>query len=82
MNEEQPPAEPLSRAEERLVSLLSLLRAAGPRSGATLTGRVMRTARWQRRVRGPLRATGGLAAAIGDALGSLLRVVGGGPRGR
>ena len=82
MSDERPPAEPLNRAEERLLSLLFLLRAARPRSGETLTGRVMRTARWQRRVRGPLRATGSLAAAIGDALGSLLRVVGGGPRGR
>jgi hypothetical protein len=63
--------EPVTAAERRLGEHLQLLRDV-PDAPAGLTGRVLRTARWQRAVREPLLAFGHVAAAVGDALRLLL----------
>lgn len=60
-------------AEEQLVALLALLRAeSSPALDESTIQAIMRTARWQYALRGVLRITGLLAAAVGDGLGVLL----------
>ena len=68
--EEQPDA--LSPAERRLGEHLQLLRTDPPAPPAPLVARILRVARWQRAVRGPLVAVGALAGAVLDGLRSLL----------
>jgi uncharacterized membrane protein len=63
-----PPPDDLTPAERRVREYLSALRldeVAGPTS---LSGAVVRTARWQRAVRTPLHAAGMLAAALADGV--------------
>jgi hypothetical protein len=80
MNDD-PRREELSPAEERLLALLTLLRADAPRSDRALTQAVIRTARWQLLLRGVFRALGGFATVTVDALAAVLgiRI---GPRGK
>jgi hypothetical protein len=63
----------LSRAEERLLQLLEPLRADPQRPSATLVGRTVRTARWQRHARVPLQFVGHLAGTVLDAVRLLTR---------
>lgn len=72
MNEEQSPPEQLTPAEERLREHLRVMREDGPRPDPSLIDRVVRTARWQRTLRMPLRAAGALAAALGEGIVVLL----------
>ncbi len=81
MNEDRTPDEELTPAEERLLTLLTLLRAEAPRSDEALTQAVMRTARWQLVVLGVLRAVGGFATATVDTLGAIVGIRAG-PRGK
>jgi hypothetical protein len=68
-----PPApERMTAAERRLAEHMSLLREEAPEPGRALVRRVVRTARWQRSVRAPLRVAGALAASVIDGLGALL----------
>ena len=62
----------LSPAEARVSELLHQLAAPVPPSTA-LVRRVVRTARWQRTVRGALSAAGNVVAALADGLAALLR---------
>ena len=66
--------EVLTPAEERLLALLTLLRAETPPSDPGLTSAVMRTARWQLVVRGMFRAVGGFATVTADAFAVLLGI--------
>ena len=59
-------------AERRVSEFLSGLATDAPRAGTQLTARVVRTARWQRAARTPLRAAGGLAAAVVDGVSMVL----------
>lgn len=63
---------PSDPAEARLDEHLGLLRAAPPEPSTALTVRVVRAARWQRVVRGPLLLAAQLAAAVVDGLGVLM----------
>jgi hypothetical protein len=74
MNHDPTPEEELTPAEERLLTLLTLLRAEAPRSDRALTDAVMRTARWQFVLRGVFRAVGGIAASTLDTLASILGI--------
>lgn len=58
-----------SPAERRLREHLAVLAAEEPDAGTALAARVVRTARWQRAIRAPLRVGGLLAAAVVDAFG-------------
>jgi hypothetical protein len=58
-------------AERRLDEHLDLLRASPPEPGTALVPRVVRTARWQRLVRAPLRVAGIIGAAFVHGLVSL-----------
>lgn len=71
------PPEP-TPAERRLDEHLELLRSDQTGLGHSLAARTIRTARWQRAVRGPLRVAGMIAAAVLDGLGLVGR---GGRRG-
>jgi len=66
-------------AERRLAEHLELLRAEGPQPGTELVPRVVRTVRWQRVARAPLRVAGMIAGAFFDGL---LRLVAFGERKR
>ena len=66
-------------AERRLAEHLELLRAHRPQPGVDLTRRVVRTARWQRAARAPLRVVGMIAGSLLD--GILRLVAPGGRRG-
>jgi hypothetical protein len=74
MNDDRTPDEDLTPAEERLVALLTLLRAEAPRSDETLTEAVIRTARWQLVFLGVFRAVGGFATATVDTLAGILGI--------
>jgi len=70
----------LTPAEERrLARHLELLRADHPQPGTALARRVVRTARWQRVARAPLRVVGMIAGAFFEGL---LRLVASGERKR
>ena len=60
-----------SAAERGLERYLESLRDDPPRPGAELVPRVLRSARWQRTVRAPLRAVGNLVATLADGLEAL-----------
>jgi hypothetical protein len=81
MNDDRTRDEELTPAEERLLALLTLLRADAPRSDRALTHAVIRTARWQLVLHGVFRAVGGFAAVTVDALVAILGIRGG-PRGK
>lgn len=72
-----PPGEPLSRAEERLVALLVLLRGLPDDEDGTAVRRLMLAVRWHRVLRSALEAAGALASAVGEGLAILV-----GPRRR
>jgi hypothetical protein len=74
---EQPDSAPTA-AERRLGEHLQLLRTAAPDPGRALVPRIVRTARWQRLVREPVRVAGMIAGA---ALDGLLALVAPGRRG-
>lgn len=59
-------------AERRLDEHLGLLRAEGPEPGRELVRRVVRSARWQRILRPPLRVAGMIALSVLDGLGGLV----------
>ncbi len=62
----------LNPAERRLAEHLELLRAGGPEPGGDLASRIVRSARWQRAVREPLRVAGMIASSLLSGLGTLL----------
>lgn len=55
-------------AERRLLALLDQLRAEAPHAAAGLVEDVLRTARWQRVVRGALLGVSALAGVLADAI--------------
>ncbi len=73
MNDE-PQREELTPAEERLLALLTLLRADAPRSDPALTDAIIRTARWQLVLRSVFRTVGGFANVTIDALAAVLGI--------
>lgn len=70
MNEE--PREVSPEAERRLADHLELLRADRPEPGTALAPRVVRTARWQRVARAPLRVIGMIAGSLLDGIVRLM----------
>jgi len=75
-----PPSDPLTPAEQRLQTHLEVLHDPADEPGdPSFVPRTVRTARWQRTVRGPLRLAGMLAAA---AVEGITLVLGGGRSGR
>jgi hypothetical protein len=64
---EHPDAEPTA-AERGLSEHLQLLRHAAPDPGRALVPRIVRTARWQRIIRAPVRVMGVIAGAVLDGL--------------
>lgn len=62
------PREVSPEAERRLAEHLELLRAERLEPGVALARRVVRTARWQRYARGPLRVAGMIAGSLLDGL--------------
>lgn len=68
MSATEPPEERLTPAEERLLALLVLLRAAPAAGAPAFTQAVMRRARWQHVLRQLLEAAGTMAGALVDAL--------------
>ncbi len=56
-------------AEERLGTLLALLRADPPAAAADLPARIVRAARWQHALRGALRVGGWMTSAAADVVG-------------
>ena len=81
MTDDQPREDELTAAEERLLALLTLLRAEAPRSDRALTQAVMRTAQWQLVLQSVFRAVGGFAGVTVDALAAILGVRTG-PKGK
>ncbi|MDQ6746243.1 MAG: hypothetical protein M3Z27_09565 [Actinomycetota bacterium] len=73
MNGSRDDREETTAAEQRLGEHLQLLRTDAPQAPALIVGRVIRSARWQRAVRRPLLAIGGLTATVGHALRLLLK---------
>jgi hypothetical protein len=73
MSDHENPEGELSPAERRLSEHLDLLRASPPSATPELIGRIIRQARWQRAIRGPLVLVGAVASAFADGLGLLLR---------
>lgn len=65
-----PPPEP---AESRAIELLRLVGSQTPTVGSRFTSRLIARARAQRAIAGPLRALGGLVAALVSALGHAAR---------
>jgi hypothetical protein len=63
-----PDDDELEPAERRVREFLRSLATDAPSPGTTLAPLVVRRARWQRAVRAPLRAAGGLAAALADGV--------------
>jgi hypothetical protein len=59
-------------AEARVSEHLALLRADGPEPPTSLVRRVVRSARWQRLARDPLRVVGMIAAAVATGVAALL----------
>ncbi len=59
-------------AERGLERHLELLRSDGPEPGRDLVRRVVRSARWQRVLRPPLRVAGMIASSVLDGLGALV----------
>ena len=65
-----PPPEP---AESRAIELLRLVGSQTPAVGSSFTARLIARARAQAAVATPLRAIGGLVAALASALGDAVR---------
>jgi hypothetical protein len=61
-----------SPAEERLDEHLGLLRREEAEADASLTDRIVSTARWQRALRGPVAAIASVVGAVVDGLTSLV----------
>ena len=61
-------------AERQLLAHLAVLREDAPRPSRELVLRVVRAARWQRALRGPLVAVGTLAAALTTGVAALLGI--------
>jgi hypothetical protein len=59
-------------ADRRLDELLALLAAEHPSADPGFTGTVVRQARVQRAIVGPLRGVGAFAAAVGEGLRAVL----------
>ena len=74
MNPQEPDEGPLSPAEMRLRGYLAALGGDAPAADPRLPRAIVRTARWQRAVRVPLRTAGLLAAAVVDGVGLVLGV--------
>lgn len=68
MTDDGEPREDASPAEAGLRRHLGTLREDAPDPDRSLTEKVVRRARWQRAIRGPLRAAGVLAAAVADGI--------------
>ena len=66
MNGERREDDVATSAEERLLRLLASLERED--AGAGLTGRVMRSVRWQHAVRGVFGAIGAVAGAVAEGL--------------
>jgi hypothetical protein len=66
----EPPPEP---AESRAIELLRLVGSQTPAVGSSFTAQLVARARAQRSIAGPLRALGGLVAALASALGNAVR---------
>ena len=66
----EPPPEP---AESRAIELLRLVGSQTPVVGSGFTAQLVARARAQRAIAGPLRALGGLVAALASALGHAVR---------
>lgn len=71
MNGDPLDPEHASPAEERLGEHLALLRNSPPRYEPALVPSVLRAARWQRAVRGPLIALGRLTIALTSSIRGL-----------
>jgi hypothetical protein len=71
----EPPHDP---AEPRAIELLRLVGSRTPALGPDFTTEVVTRARLQRALAAPVRAVGGLLAALGSALGASLRNAAGG----
>jgi hypothetical protein len=67
----EPPGDASSPAERRLDAHLGTLRSGAPEPSTSLVRRVVRTARWQRVVRAPLRVAAMIAGAVIDGLAGL-----------
>lgn len=72
MSDADPPDTEPTAAERRLEEHLQLLRHAAPDPGRALVPRIVRTARWQRLIRGPVRVAGTIAGAVLDGLLALV----------
>lgn len=68
MTDDEGPREETTPAETGLLRHMSVLKAETPRGDPSLTGDVVRRARWQRLVRGPAHVAGLLAAALADGV--------------
>jgi len=66
-----PPGEDRTPAERGLDAHLETLRSGAPQPNTSLVRRVVRTARWQRVVRAPLRVVAMIAGAVIDGLAGL-----------
>ncbi len=66
------PREMSHEAERRLAEHLELLRTDRRQPSLALAGRVVRTARWQRVARAPLRVIGMLAGSVLDGITRLV----------
>jgi hypothetical protein len=64
---------PPDRAETRAIELLRLVGSDTPAVGSRFTTRLVARARAQRAIAGPLRALGGLVAALASAVGHAVR---------
>ena len=68
MSDETDAPSELPLAERRLLEHLAVLRVGPPVAPPALTDRVVSTARWQRVVRGPLRAAASVGAAFVEGI--------------
>ncbi len=73
MTDSGPASDATTPAEARLVEHLAVLREQPPTPAPTLTPTIVRTARWQRVVRVPLRAMGAMTLALVEGLGLVTR---------
>lgn len=67
------PEEELTPAQRAAAEHFALLRDHTPEPGRSLAVRVIRTTRWQRAVRAPLRIAALIAASVLDGLGLVTR---------
>jgi hypothetical protein len=59
-------------AEARVSEHLALLRTDGPEPSTALVRRIVRSARWQRLARDPVRVVGMIAAAVATGVAAVL----------